>query len=62
MSNYKDYMPKKESTVMVQAKIKGTTHEKIFAILQKEGWTWHDFMNGLFEKYLDDQKTNKKGA
>jgi len=62
MKNLKEYMPKKESTVMVQAKIKGSTHEKLIAVLNKEGWTWHAFMNGLFEKYLDDQNPKKKGA
>jgi hypothetical protein len=60
MKPYDEYMPTKEKDVLVQVKVLKSKHEKIAAILKKEDWTWHDFVNGLFDKYLDDNSHKRR--
>lgn len=61
MKGYEDYMPQKAETILVQAKVDKEVHAKIKAILEKEEWTWHDFVNGIFKKYLDDNQKRRTG-
>ncbi len=61
MKSYNEYMPKKQEEVLVQAKVDKELHEKVKAVLEKEGWTWHEFVNGLLNKYLDDNHKRRVG-
>ena len=53
---YKNYMPQPKPIALVQAKIDADLRDRITKVLDKEGWTWAEFMTGLFNKYLDDRK------
>lgn len=55
MRQVNDYIPKKEPRVLVQAKISESLHKRVKHILDKEVWTWHEFIQGLFQKYVDEQ-------
>ena len=60
MKSYNEYMPTKEKEALLQARISESKHEKLHAILKKEGWTVKDFVNGLVDKFLDDYQNGKK--
>ena len=59
---YEAYMPKKKDKKLVQALIDTELHEKVKAILEKEGWSWTEFVTGVFSKFADDHKPNSKRA
>ena len=61
MKSYGEYMPPNKQEVLVQAKVSKEVHQKIKVILDKEGWTWHEFVNGLLNKYLDDNHKRRVG-
>jgi antitoxin component of RelBE/YafQ-DinJ toxin-antitoxin module len=51
-----DYLPKRQETVLVQAKIDKHLHERAKAVLEKGGWTWHEAISGMLQKMIDDLK------
>ena len=59
MKNYDKYLPQKVETRLVQGKVQVEIHEKAKAILEKEGWTWHEVIEGLLNKFVDEYKPKK---
>lgn len=57
---YESYFPKPKETRLVQASIDAETADRVKAFLDKENLSWKDFLTGLMQKFLDDQK--RKGA
>lgn len=59
---YNEYLPKKrEDEVRIQAMIERGVHEDANLILEKEGWTWSQFLEGLIKKYIDDNSKRRVG-
>ena len=56
MSNYSKYLPEKEVTVRVQAKIPKSLHKKAKGVLDNKKLTWDEFIEGLVQKYMDDNR------
>jgi len=59
---YEQYLPKKEKTKLVQIHLDLESHKALKEILDKNGWSWGEFLKGLTQKYLDDQKIKKPKA
>jgi len=57
VKGYEKYLPdKKNKTSLVQAQVDENIRQQVKAILDREGWTWHDFITGLLMKFLDEAK------
>lgn len=59
MKNYDKYLPQKVKTRLVQGKVREDIHERAKAILEKEGWTWHEVVEGLLNKFVVEYKAKK---
>jgi antitoxin component of RelBE/YafQ-DinJ toxin-antitoxin module len=63
VKGYEKYLPDKKETktILIQAKIDPELHERAKALLDKEGWTWHEVLTGLLAKLIDESKSKRAG-
>lgn len=60
--SYDSYMPKRKEKRLVQAQVDLELQERVRAILEKENWSWHEFVTGLLLKFLDEYKATKRAG
>ncbi len=63
MKKFNEYMPKKRAeTELLQAKVNKDLKHKVGEILDKEHWTWIEFLEGVMHKFLDENGSKRSAG
>ena len=59
MTGYDKYLPQKKERKNVQAKVEIELYNKVREIIDKNDIKLNELVNGLFNKFVDDNKKKK---
>jgi hypothetical protein len=59
MKSIKDYLPKKQETVLMQARVPESLAQKVRVVLKKEHISLTDLFEAMLNRFLDEMEKKK---